>query len=76
MLGKNVDGESGKTRKKSGKSRGILWQKFGRHPVSASGKLVISQRVSIYFLKVFQMSSISCRIYKKYMYNLLDFVIF
>ena len=27
-----VDGESGKTRKKSGKSQGILYQHFGRHP--------------------------------------------
>ena len=29
---KNVDGESGKTRKKSGKSQGFPCQKFGRHP--------------------------------------------
>ena len=28
----NVDRESGKTRKKSGKSQGILCQNFGRHP--------------------------------------------
>ena len=31
---KNVDGESGKTGKKSGKSQGILCLKFGRHSVS------------------------------------------
>ena len=31
--GKNVDEESGKTRKKSGKSQGIPGIKFGRHPV-------------------------------------------
>ena len=29
----NVDRESGKTRKKSGKSQVIPCQKFGRHPV-------------------------------------------
>ena len=28
----NVEGESGKTRKKSGKSQGIPGLKFGRHP--------------------------------------------
>ena len=31
---KNVDGESRKTRKRSGKSHGIPHLKFGRHPAS------------------------------------------
>ena len=44
-----VDGESGKTRKKSGKSQGILCQIFGRHPgIKQHHKIIFEHTIDIF----------------------------
>ena len=48
----NVDRESGKTRKKSGKSQGIPCQKFGRHPELETGPIIRVDRVKRRFLDI------------------------